>query len=109
MSKYLKNLCCDHFLNHLHEKFNPNSYFKVNDKFYECSHSVQDHEFVVVKFHLCRFNFSNGFQRDYYASATCCCKSKFRTDASVFCKRRERELNLKVLKICMEKKRFSSL
>ena len=59
-----------------------------------------------MKCYLRKFNFSHGFERNYYASATCCCKSKFRTDACVFCKRLERGSNWKVLKICMERKDF---
>ena len=77
--KYLKILCCDQFLNYLYEKF-PRSHdcdFEVN-KFYECRHPVEEHEVVALKCKVCRFNFSHGFERDYYASMSCCCKSKFR-------------------------------
>ena len=104
--KYLKILCCDHFLKNLY-KSSPDCDMEVNDKFYECSHPVEEHEVVALKCKLCRFNFSHGFERNYYTSTTCCCKSKPRTDACVFCKRLKRGLNLKILKICMEKKNFS--
>ena len=103
--KYLKILCYEHFLNYLHEK-SPDSNFEVNDKFYECSHSVKEHEIIAVKCILCRCNFSHGFERNYYASMTCFFKVKFRTAACTFCKHLERRLNLKILKICMEKKNF---
>ena len=83
-------------------------HLEVCDKFYECHHSTNEHKVVVVNFILCRFNFSHDFERNYYASTNCCCKSKFRTDDCVFCRRLECGLNLKVLKICMEEKIFPS-
>ena len=71
---YLKILCCNHFLNYL-DSLNFRN-FEVNDTFYECEHSVKDHENVAIKCHVRKFNFSHGFERNYYASTCCYCKSE---------------------------------
>ena len=59
IKKYLKILCCDHFLNYLHRNFI--EYLEVSDKFYECQHRTDEHKFVAVKCVLCRFNFLHNF------------------------------------------------
>ena len=58
----LKVLCCDHFVENLHEINQIN--YEINNNFDECSNSDHDHEVAAVKCGFCRFNFSSGFLRN---------------------------------------------
>ena len=106
MHKYLKILCCDHFLNCHHRHFSKDCYFDVNDKFYECPHEVNKHEFVALKCILCKYNLSRGFERNYYASISCFCKEKHRKEICEHCERLKSGLKIKILKICMRVEDF---
>ena len=84
--------------------------FEVNNKFYEYPHATDEHEFGFVHCEFCRFNFSYSYDRDFYAPNTlkCLCKNKHRHDIGVYCNRLKNDLNLKRLKVCMEKTSFPS-
>ena len=94
------------FLYYLHQKFSEECYFKVNNKFYECPHEVNEHKFVVLNCILCKYNFSSGYERNCFASISCFCKEKHRTEKCLRCKRLKHGFNFKTLKICMRTEDF---
>ena len=102
--KMLKVLCCDHSVENLHEINEIN--YEVNSNFHECSHSNHVHKVVAVKCGLCRFNFSSGFLRNYYASVTCSCGKEGKNIRCRVYLRLCKGLNEKVLKTCIKKRIF---
>ena len=100
-----KILCCDHFLTYLNVNHKLEDY-EVNEKFEECTHDHNDHEIMVVKCEHCPYNLSHGFERNYFTSIRCSCKSEPRFVRCQPCMRLCRDFNKEVLKICMKKSFF---
>ena len=55
---------------------------------------------------LCKYNFSSGFERNYFVSISCFCKEKQRMEKCLHYKRLEHSFNFKILKICIRTEDF---
>ena len=104
----LKVLACDRFHNYCIDNIPEDECFEVYMQFYHCPHDKEIHQHVFVPCKRCPINFSNREYAFFYANPEnkCFCGAIPKYTKCLWCVRLKNGLNIRILKVCMNKETF---